>query len=269
MSWRLLSMDPAFGARNMAVDEAILDAVSHRASPPTLRLYGWAPGCYSIGRYQRAADLTDGARAEPGVSWVRRPTGGRALYHDAELTYAVVAPLSDPRVSGSVLESYRKIAEALLPGLARLGVRAELAGCGDPARMRANPSCFDSASAFEIVRDGRKLVGSAQLRHGPALLQHGSILIGSPAAAFFAGLNLGSGEERDRARDAGERRLTTLTEALGRSPDVEEVRRAVVRGFEEGWGVDLVPGESSEREAEAARTLEREKYRAAAWCYRK
>jgi lipoate-protein ligase A len=262
-------MDAASGGRNMAVDEAIMDAVAHRESRPTLRLYGWTPGCYSIGRYQRAADLTEEARAEPGVSWVRRSTGGRAVYHDAELTYAVVAPLADSRVSGAVLASYRKIAEALLRGLARLGIQAELAGCRDPARIRANPSCFDSASAYEVVRDGRKLSGSAQLRHGRALLQHGSILIESPAAAFFAGVSFGSEEERRRAWDAGERRLTTLTETLGRTPEPREVQGAIIRGFAECWGVDFAPGELSDRELETAHRLEREKYRAAAWCYRK
>jgi lipoate-protein ligase A len=269
MSWRLLETPPAHGAWNMAVDEAVLSAVAAGDAPSTLRLYTWSPGCISIGRFQRAGDLTEDARAEPGVSWVRRPTGGRALYHGPELTYSLVAPLGDEHVSGAVLQSCGKIAQALLAGLELLGVRAELAGCGDPARMRANPSCFDSASAGEILHEGRKLAGSAQLRHGSVLLQHGSILLGSPAREFFAGLRFDTEEERQRARESGEARLTTLEKALGRAPDPAEVRDALVRGFESCWGIALSSGECGEGELGRARELEVSKYWSLDWSYRK
>ncbi len=269
MTWRVLVTPPSSGAWNMAVDEAVLLAAAAREAPRTLRLYTWSPSCTSIGRFQRAADLTEEARAEPGVSWVRRPTGGRALHHGPELTYSVVAPLDDELVSGTVLQSYSKIARSLLAALAALGVSADLAGCGDVGRIRSNPSCFDNASANEILHRGRKLVGSAQLRHGNVLLQHGSILIESPARAFFKAVQFDTEEERVRAQEYGEARLTTLSEALGRMVGLEEVRRAMVDGFEKCWGVELIPDELSKVELRRAQELEALKYRGVEWSYRK
>ena len=269
MSWRLLDTSPATGAWNMAVDEAVLVGVATGSSPSTLRLYGWSPGCVSIGRYQRAAELTDEARAALGVGWVRRPTGGRALYHGPEATYSVVAPLADPHVSGGVLESYRKVAEALVAGLELLGVRAALAGCGDPARLRSSPSCFDSPSPYELLHDGRKLAGSAQLRHGTALLQHGSVLLDDPSGPFFDALYFDTPAERGGARAAGAARLTTLARVLGHAPREAEVREAVAEGFKRCWGLELLPGELTAEELERARELEDGKYRSAGWCYRR
>lgn len=253
----------------MAVDEAILGSVSRGESPPTLRLYEWSPGCYSVGRFQRAADLNDEARREPGGSWVRRPSGGRALYHGPELTYSVIAPLSDGRVSGTVLESYRKIAGALVAGLHELGVEVGLAPGGDPVRMRANPSCFDNPSAYELLLDGRKLVGSAQLRHGGALLQHGSIPLDDPTDELFGGLRFDTEEERVEARERGRERLATLSEALGEAPDVGIVCAAVVNGFMSAWGVEFSFGDLTEREEAEAARLEVQKYSCCEWNYLK
>ena len=103
--WRLLITSPASGAWNMAVDEALLEAVGSNQSLPCLRLYAWEPPCLSIGYAQPFADIDRSRLADFGWDWVRRPTGGRAILHADELTYSVIAPLDEPRVSGSVLES--------------------------------------------------------------------------------------------------------------------------------------------------------------------
>ncbi len=269
MRWRLLLCGPQSGARNMAVDEALLQGVQQGTSVPTLRLYSWSPGCYSVGRFQKASDLNERARAVPGDSWVRRPTGGRALYHGPELTYSVTAGLSDDRVSGTVLQSYRKVAEALLAGLMELGVSAQLAPRGDAARARSSPSCFDSPSDSEVLWQGRKLIGSAQQRGAEALLQHGSLLLESPTAELFDGLAFASVEERERARAEGESRLATLTQALGYAPDLDRVAHAVARGFERCWRLEFDHGRLSDHEEETAQVLEREKYRQVDWCYRR
>ena len=91
----------------MAIDEAILEAAGHGEVPPTLRLYSWQPACLSLGYAQPFADADQAALERFGWQIVRRPTGGRAILHTDELTYSVSGPQSEPRLAGSVLESYR------------------------------------------------------------------------------------------------------------------------------------------------------------------
>ncbi|HEX9617401.1 MAG TPA: hypothetical protein VGA03_08280, partial [Anaerolineales bacterium] len=110
--WRLIHTPPAPGAWNMAVDEAILEAVGRGQADPTLRLYAWSPPCLSLGYAQPSSDVDLPQLHALGWDLVRRPTGGRAILHTDELTYAVIAPLSEPRLAGSVLESYQSLSQA-------------------------------------------------------------------------------------------------------------------------------------------------------------
>ncbi len=123
-NWRLIISPPAHGSWNMAVDEAILEAVSSDQAPPTLRLYAWDPPCLSLGYAQSCADADFAALARYGWELVRRPTGGRAILHTDELTYAVIAPLNNPVVSGGVLDSYSRISRGLLAAFERLSLDA-------------------------------------------------------------------------------------------------------------------------------------------------
>src|SRR5690606_33208550 len=116
---------PAIGAYNMAVDEAILQSVTGRQSPPTLRLYAWNPPCLSIGYGQKAADVDMSRLAARGWGLVRRSTGGRAILHSDELTYSLSLPGDDELAVGSVIESYRRISAALVAGLSRLGLQVQ------------------------------------------------------------------------------------------------------------------------------------------------
>src|SRR5689334_16981845 len=126
-TWRLLIDEPLDGATNMARDGAIAAAHARGEAPPTLRLYRWRPACLSLGRFQRAGAVDRSACARARVQIVRRPSGGRALLHDDELTYAVVARDDHPALGGEgILASYRQISLALRDGLRRLGVAAEL-----------------------------------------------------------------------------------------------------------------------------------------------
>jgi len=170
--WRLLHSGAADGVTNMATDAALL-AHARRSGEATLRLYAWDGPTLSLGRHERARDLFDPARLRAeGVGVVRRPTGGRALLHHREVTYSVTAPAA--LTQG---ESYAAINALLLDALARLGVRAALAAPrGRPLRPEG-AACFAEPGAGEVVVDGAKLVGSAQLREDGALLQHGSILL--------------------------------------------------------------------------------------------
>ncbi len=256
--WRLLLHRPADGPRNMAVDEALLDAYAGADPPPapTLRLYGWSPGALSLGRGQTGAHDPAFLRRQ-GLGLVRRPTGGLAVLHEHERTYAIVARLRSGSFPEGVLDTYHRIAGALLAALRRLGVEAgafDPAGC--PARPAASSVCFEEPAAHEIEAGGRKLVGSAQRRRRGAFLQHGSILFR---------------QTRERvARATGEAgrsngRFGGLEDLLGHPPDPTEVDSALVAGFEEIFGVRLAPGDLSPAEAERVELLRCWKYESAAW----
>lgn len=233
MSWRLLLDGAADGATNLAVDSVILEAVSERLAPATLRLYRWAPPCLSIGAFQAVARALAQPAGTPGRDWVRRPTGGRALLHDHELTYAVIAPVDDPLVVGGVAAAAQRIAAALAAGLDQLGV-PDLAVA--PARRRlprpSGPACYDTASGFEITAGGRKLVGSAQLRRANAVLQHGSLLLSFDRRALAERLAVPDREALVAALAAA---ATALDELLP-LPPLEAIARALVAGFRAAVG---------------------------------
>ncbi len=121
--WRRIGYETRSGAANMALDAAILAAVDAGEAPPTLRLYGFAPPALSLGYGQPDDEVDFEACRRLGIEVVRRPTGGRAVLHDRDLTYALVVPSSDPRFPPSVSGSYQVVAEALRDALSALGVR--------------------------------------------------------------------------------------------------------------------------------------------------
>ncbi len=175
--WRLLQTAPASGAYNMALDEACLLSSAERRSLPTLRLFSWEPPTLSLGYAQKSSEVNFQQLHEHGWGLVRRPTGGRAILHTDELTYSVTAPLDDPVMAGSLLESYQRISKALLAALKLLGIDAR----GDAvyslpnSQSKLDPVCFEVPSNFEITVSGKKLIGSAQARKHNGVLQHGSL----------------------------------------------------------------------------------------------
>jgi lipoate-protein ligase A len=213
--WRLLTTPPASGAENMALDEALMSRA--RASREwTFRVYSWSTPTISLGRNQTAVGRYDLARiAERNLAIVRRPTGGRAILHDREITYSVTAPADDD--SGDLMTSYERINRILLDGLARVGVRAAVADVKSRASLPGMAPCFDEPSFGELVLDGRKLAGSAQWRSDGALLQHGSILIEDDQSVLA---ELAVGSQRPIPVPA------TLAGALGMRPRVEDMASA-------------------------------------------
>ncbi|HEU4327179.1 MAG TPA: hypothetical protein VFS21_28825 [Roseiflexaceae bacterium] len=259
MRLRLLIDAPADGATNMARDAALLDLCARGEAPPTLRLYRWAPACLSLGRFQRSTALRRDACERAGVAVVRRPSGGRSLLHDAELTYALVAPVGVPPLDGapSILESYRLISAALLAGLRALGAPAELAPV---ARGRSgSAACFDTPASYELIVRGRKLVGSAQARAESALLQHGVIPLSGHAARLAELL-------ADTPPDLADK-MIALDEAVGRTVTPEEAAAAIAHGFAAAWGVALEPGAWSAAEHARAAELRAMRYTAEEWTW--
>jgi lipoate-protein ligase A len=264
-TWRLLVSSPADGATNMAIDEAILRAVSRGLVRPTLRLYAWQPPCLSLGRGQRGTEVDQAACARDGLHVVRRPTGGRAILHTDELTYSVVAPLDEPRVAGDIVTSYRRLSRALLAALRRLGVDAEshLAATEEPGAEAPNPVCFEVPSHYELTAaDGRKLVGSAQMRTSEVVLQHGTLPLEGDIARICRYVEGGSTLERVRARAA------TLEGALGRRVEWDEAAAAVVAGFSTALNLTFERDELTSEEQSWMAELRGAKYAKGTWTWR-
>ena len=264
--WRLLVDPPASGAWNMAVDEALLEGVAAGRSPATLRFYTWTPASLSLGYFQSFGIVdVDSCRARR-IDVVRRPTGGRAILHDRELTYSVTLPASVLGHDAGIVPSYHRLSLALQAGLQDLGVPATLAPLeSGPAVVDPGPVCFDRPSAHEILLGGRKLVGSAQVRRSGALLQHGSIVIEPQIDKLLACLRLDGTdpvEEQRRLEEA----VAGLAEIGDLDPD--RISAAIAAAFGRQFGVRITPGHLRDEELAAATDLARSKYQSADWTER-
>jgi len=260
--WRLIYDCPTSGAQNMAVDEAILSA-----GIPTLRLYGWHPSCLSLGYGQKISDV-DFERINPNWDVVRRPTGGRAILHIDELTYSLALPADDPIASSGIMESYRHISEALVTGLNRLGVypTADRRTERDSAHSSA---CFETSSHYEITVNGRKLIGSAQMRRKEGVLQHGSLPLYGDIGRICDALAFPD-DSQEQARSQVRARAATLRDALnGEMPTWETAADAIVNGFQEIFEVDFFRAPLSDAEHNLAAHLVREKYANPDWTNRR
>ena len=230
--WALLVDGPATGAANMARDRELLDDLVAGRRPATLRFYSWNPACISLGLGQSEEILDMEAVRAAGLDVVRRPTGGQALLHDRELTYSVVASQQDPVVGGTLMQSYHAISEALLAGLATLGIRGEGAPCEPRPASGLTPICFASASAEEVLVGGRKLIASAQWRSRGAFLQHGSLLL-QDRQGDLPGLMRDS-----RAREAKPVSIS-LDQLVPEVPPPTKLVELLASGFEAALGIQL------------------------------
>lgn len=221
LEWELM-LDPAgrSGAANMAIDASLL-AEAAGAERAVLRLYRFDPPCLSLGRNEPTAQYDRAAMARRGLDVVRRPTGGRAVWHEHDATYAVAAPIA---TFGGLRAAYQAIHTRLAAALRTLGVAATLA----PDRLRPpdrRGSCFAAPVGGEVLVEGRKVVGSAQVREGRAFLQHGSILLDGSQEVITAVSRKSQAASTE----------TTLARALGRPVTFEEVADAIV----EAWGTGI------------------------------
>jgi lipoate-protein ligase A len=262
-TWRLIRSPAGDGPMQMAVDEAIHQAVAQGTVRPTLRLYAWDPPCLSLGRNQPVAEVDREALRSAGYDLVRRPTGGRAILHTDELTYSLAVPLSDPRVSGGVLVSCEQLSRGLSRALEILGIDNASAHRREGRPSTPEPVCFEAAGAFEIVFGGKKLIGSAQMRRRGALLQHGTLPLRGDIARICSFLVPPADPDRVR------RRATTLEAAAGRAVSWQEAAQAVADGFAQALNLCLELGELTAGERAAVTEIAREKYRSAEWTLRK
>jgi lipoate-protein ligase A len=278
--FRLLVQEPGEGRRNMAVDEALAACAGEGLSPPTLRLYGFSPPTLSLGRFQRARELVDAERlSAAGFTLVRRPTGGQAVLHDRELTYAVALGRAhlEPFTKREI---YQFIAGLLLAGLEALGIRAQ--SSRDALGSPHDPDCFRSTGQYEIADPRRrKLIGSAQLLTRRWSLQHGAIPLDGSYRRIAGFLRAAPADGRGPPSSPPERasappgrepalaaRATALGEELGREVGYAEAADAIARGARyalERLGLTLRPGELEPVERERAAALLESKYSRDEW----
>ncbi len=262
----------------MALDESLLLSCQEGSSPPVLRLYLWDPPAVSIGHFQSAEKAVSIKKChDEGIHVVRRITGGRAVLHEDEITYSVCASGDYFRhLGGNTNQTYQRISMALMESLRALGIDGEwvkpsASGKSTPFRPTSCKPCFMSNSRYEIMVEGKKLIGSAQRRLSfpsddnkkDSFIQHGSIVTGEGSHSLAELLPKGSSAQIIK-RSLHEK-STNLESALGKRVDPEEVVSALKKGFEKVFACQVEDSRVSERELQAARSLMEEKYLTEQW----
>ena len=268
-TWRLIEHLPAKGAWNMSVDEAILESVYSGKSPPTLRLYAWDPACLSLGHAQPYSEVNTDVLNKKGWDVVRRPTGGRAILHVDELTYAVIAPESEPRVKGGVLDSYLRLSQALMESLRILGLQPQAEEKSQAEKKeKPNPVCFEVPSNYEITVNGKKLIGSAQARRREGILQHGALPLYGDLTRIIQALQFPDAEARAKAQTRLLAHATTVEAELGRVITWQQAKDAFQQAFTKTLNLNFEHGELSSIEKQRAEELVKTKYAHPSWTER-
>ncbi|MBP2644959.1 MAG: biotin/lipoate protein ligase [Firmicutes bacterium] len=272
MKWRIIESPALEGAANMAIDEAIMLAQSRGEVLPTLRFYRWSPAAVSMGYFQKAqAEIDFEECSRRGIDVVRRLTGGRAVLHQDEITYSLIVNEEYSGIPPTITGSYRYFSAGLVAGLKKLGVKADMSiprnayGARERSSRAATAACFDSASNYEIICNGRKLVGSAQVRKQGVVLQHGSLLLSFCAEDLAAILRFDSEDKRREMAAVLNNSVTSMKEILGRKVSWEETRAALLEGMEETLHITACPGMLTREEQAVSQQLTLEKYSSSAW----
>src|SRR5437660_1756729 len=261
-AYRFINTGIQDAALNMAIDEAILIHHLKGAAPPTLRVFRWSQPSISLGRFQSVErEIELDICQQRGVALVRRPTGGRAVYHRDEFTYSIVMSKRYGVPSG-IVAAYTYLAQGLLAALRLLEIQAEISD----ERVNKHPSaaCFASSTQADLTSGGFKLVGSAQVWKEHALLQQGSLPLDDRAAEFFSMLRYPNEEVREEAL-ALYREKTTPLHTFAPTASWEDVAAAFRSGFSTALRGEFVPGELSASEWELAQQLVEEKYSKLEW----
>lgn len=259
----------------MALDEALLEWHSKGEIGPVLRFYEWAPATLSIGYFQSVTKEIDMEQVtKHGLGFVRRPTGGRGVLHEHELTYSVIVSENYPDMPETVIEAYRVISGGLLEGFRNLGLDAyfsipesaeEIAGLKKPK----SSVCFDVPSWYELVVEGKKIAGSAQTRQQGVILQHGAILLGLNEEKLVSLFNFKNEEQRDRMLSGLREKAVAIDRLTEREISVAECAVAFSKGFEVALNMKLEPFELSEEQFAYVSLIEQRKYGNHDWTFKK
>lgn len=273
--WGFIDSGEGSPSFNMALDEALLDWHSKGEIPPIIRFYGWNPATLSIGYFQKVEKEIDLEKVlEHQLGFVRRPTGGRGVLHDQELTYSVIVTEEHPDMPKTVTEAYRVISEGILKGFQLLGLDAyfavpKTAEERDSLKNPRSAVCFDAPSWYELVVEGRKVAGSAQTRQKGVILQHGSILLDIDEDKLFSLFKYPNERVKERMQRAFKNKAVAINEISSRKIEVEEAKHAFKEGFEQGLNIELQPLKLSEGQLEYVHKLARERYESDDWNFKR
>lgn len=250
--WRLLKTEGNTAAVNMAIDRAVLTANSQGIVPPTVRFFTWQPPAISIGYFQSLEEEVDlDICKQLGIDYVRRITGGGAVFHDKELTYSIVIPESHPQIPINIMESYGRICGAIMKGLKHLGIESKYMPIND------------------IITGGKKISGNAQTRKAGTVLQHGTILVDVDVEKMFSLLKVPDEKIRDKMISDVKQRVTSIKHILGSETCFDESSEAMKIGFEEEFNVELVEGVLTEEEIKLSKKFENECFSTIDWNHRR
>ncbi|WP_216831727.1 lipoate--protein ligase family protein [Alkalihalobacterium elongatum] len=274
-TWRFIDSGFSSPAYNMALDEALLNWHSEGKIPPTIRFYGWDPATLSIGYFQKVEkEINMDAVKKYGLGFVRRPTGGRGVLHDKELTYSVIVSEAHAEMPKTVTEAYRVISQGLLEGFKELGLDTYFAipktqQEKDAIRNPRSAVCFDAPSWYELVVEGRKVAGSAQTRQKGVILQHGSIILDIDEDQLFDLFKYPSDRVRDRLQKNFKNKAVAINELRDVPVSYEEAKDAFKKGFELGLNIKLEPYTLTEEERKMVQKIAVERYANDSWNYKK
>lgn len=259
MHWRLIE-DVHRGAYfNMALDEAILKAVSEALSPPTLRLYQWSVPSISIGYFQKICDINTDYCKEKGYPVVRRTTGGMAILHDTELTYSFSARNDSEPFRGGLMQNYMVLSNALVSALRKLNLDAKLNVVKN--RRQRNVMCFKTTSYGEITVHGQKVIGSAQRRYHGSFLQQGTVLMDIDRNELYRVFKREYSSDDDNG-------IGSVSQFIP-SVSTGDVRKALIKAFEEAFSMQFVTDSPTKFELKFAEQMEKRKYSQDEWNFRR
>ena len=250
--WRLLKTENNTAAVNMAIDRAVLVANSEGKAPPTVRFFTWKPPAISIGYFQSLEDEVDlDVCKKFGVDYVRRITGGGAVFHDDEITYSIVIPESHPQIPKNIMESYGRICGAIINGLKNLGITSYYKPIND------------------IIVNSKKISGNAQTRKQKTVLQHGTVLMDVDIERMFSLLKVPNEKIRDKLISDVKERVTSINNCLGKDMSFIDVVEAMKNGFEEEFNIKLVKGTLTDEEIKLTEKFEKEYFGSKEWNHKR
>jgi len=273
--WYFINSGPCSPSYNMAMDEALLDWHSEGLIPPVIRFYEWAPATLSIGYFQTVEKEIDmEAVKRLGLGFVRRPTGGRGVLHEHELTYSVIVTESYPSMPATVTEAYRVISEGLLLGFQNLGLNAyfSVPNTDEQKENLKKPKsavCFDAPSWYELVVEGKKVAGSAQTRQKGVILQHGAILLDLNEDKLIQTFKFASEEVRDKVRKGLSQKAVSINKIISKPVTIEECKDAFKKGFADALEIELVEYNLTQEQKNYVKELELTRYANDEWNFKK
>jgi lipoate-protein ligase A len=248
--FRFIDLETHDAYTNMAIDESIMLAIKDGTAPPTLRFYRWKPSAVSIGTFQGMHDEVsiDYCKSQ-GIDYIRRITGGGAVYHDyeGEITYSILMPKHHSLAKTDIIESYKLLCSGIIKALDYLGINSEFKPIND------------------VAVGNTKVSGNAMtLRHG-CMLQHGTVLLDLDVKRMFTILKVPEEKISDKMISDVKERVTSIRDILNRKVSIDELQEAMIRGFAEALNLDLQYSKLSSEETQTATRLAKEKYSTDEW----